>query len=145
MITPRYHLTSAISCRIFLLTLRPRHMFHSTSHKRLFSMIPMTNPGWIRLNPLEMIVLGTLRRGVRRPLTSPPPDESPPSQDESRPSSQRRQDHLLGSLDASRFESARIGAQGSYMMSQEDNVRFISPNVVLSPLTGNPRAFTQDC
>jgi hypothetical protein len=74
-----------------------------------------------------------------------PPDQSPPSQDESRPPSQRRQDHLLGSLDVSAFESARIGAQGSYMMSQEDNVRFISPNVVLSPLTGNPRAFTQDC
>jgi hypothetical protein len=74
-----------------------------------------------------------------------PPDESPPSQDESRPSPQRRQDHLLGSLDASTFESPGIGAQGSYMVSQEDNVRFIPPNVVLLPLTENPRAFTHDC
>jgi hypothetical protein len=52
---------------------------------------------------------------------------------------------MLGSLDVSTFESAEIGAQESYMMTQEGNVRFIPPNVALSPLTANPRVFTQDC
>jgi hypothetical protein len=82
--------------------------------------------------------------GLSSTLTTPP-DESPPLQDESRPSPQRRQDHMLGSLDVSTFESAEIGAQESYMMTQEGNVRFIPPNVALSPLTANPRVFTQDC
>jgi hypothetical protein len=74
-----------------------------------------------------------------------PPNESPSPQDESRPSPQRRRGHLPGSLIVSTFESARIGAQGSYMAPQEDNVRFIPPNVVLSPLTRNLSALTQDC
>jgi hypothetical protein len=74
-----------------------------------------------------------------------PPNESPSSQDGSRPIPQRRQDHLLGSLNASTFEAARIGTQGSYIVPQEDNVRFIPPNVALSPLTGNLSALTQDC